>query len=86
MKWVQLIKATDRLEAEIFKAALEAQGLTVHIFQEGFTHFAYPVNVGPMAEMEVCVPSNQIEEAQAWLEMYLSGEIELNSDEPNIDS
>ncbi len=83
MEWVCLIKVSNRLEAEMIKAALEAQEIPTHIFQEGAVRFGYAMAVGPLAEMEVCVPSNRITEAETWLEDYLNGEIEEISDESN---
>ncbi len=78
-KWATLTKVSDRLQAEIIKSALEAQGIPAHIFQEGLTHFAYPVNVGPLSEMEIAVPENRLEEARTWLEDYEDGGIELEN-------
>jgi hypothetical protein len=82
--WVTLIEVNDRLEAEIIKEALEAHAIPAEIFQEGITHFAYPVNVGPMARVEICVPVEHFENAKAWLDEYQSGglnDMELKDEE-----
>jgi hypothetical protein len=74
--WATLLEVYDRLEAEIIKEALEAQGIPAEIFQEGAGHFAYPVGVGPLGKVEICIPEERLEEAEAWLEEYQSGKLE----------
>jgi hypothetical protein len=68
-EWVALMEVFDRLEAEILKEALEAQGIPAQLFQEGISHYLYPVS-GPMGRIEICVPSDKLEQASAWLEDY----------------
>jgi hypothetical protein len=75
IEWETLLIVDDRIEAEILKGALEAQGILTEIFQEGAIRFGYPVNVGPLARVEICVPSNRLTEAQAWLEFYKKDEL-----------
>ena len=74
--WATLLEVYDRLEAEIIKEALEAQGIPAEIFQEGAGHFAYPVNVGPLGKVEICVPEERFDEAEAWLQEYQEGKLE----------
>jgi hypothetical protein len=75
-EWVTLLQVNDRLEAEIIKDALEAQGIPAAYFQEGVVQFGYPVSVGPMSAVEICVSNDRLEEAEAWLEAYENGEYE----------
>jgi hypothetical protein len=75
-EWATLFEVHDRLEAEIIKDALEAQGIPAELFQEGVVHFGYPVTVGPMSKVEICVPSDRLEEAEAWLAAYKDGTLE----------
>lgn len=79
-EWVTLLEVDDRLEAEIIKDALVAQGVEAEFFQEGIVHFGYPVTVGEMATIEICVPNDQLEQAQAWLADYESGKLEQVDD------
>jgi hypothetical protein len=81
--WETLVEVNDRLEAEIIKEALAAQNIPAEIFQEGITHFAYPVNVGPLSSVEICVPAEFKEQAEAWLADYRSGKLEDNTPEEN---
>ncbi|RPH62460.1 MAG: hypothetical protein EHM81_02210 [Chloroflexi bacterium] len=74
--WATLLEVYDRLEAEIIKEALEAQGIPAEIFQEGAGHFAYPVNVGPLGKVEICVAEERFDEAEAWLQEYQDGNLE----------
>lgn len=75
-EWVTLLQVNDRIEAEIVKDALEAQGIPAAYFQEGAVQFGYPVSVGPMSKVEICVPNDHLEEAKAWLQAYENGELE----------
>jgi len=79
-EWVLLIEVFDRLDAEILKEALKAQGIPAQLFQEGAAHYIYPVS-GPMGRVEVCVPGKQITEAMSWLEAYNKGELSSDASE-----
>jgi len=74
--WATLLEVNSRLEAEIMKEALEAQGIPAEIFQEGAMRYAYPVTVGPFSKVEICVPKERLKEAQGWLADYESGKLE----------
>ena len=69
-RWTALFDAAHRMEAEIMKEALEAQGFPAEIFQEGAMHYGY---LG--GKIEVCVPSNRLEEARIWLAEYQEGQL-----------
>jgi hypothetical protein len=79
-EWVLLMEVFDRLEAEIIKEALEAQGIPAQLFQEGISHYLYPGN-GPMGRIEICVPDQRLQEATEWLEAYNSGELRDDNEE-----
>ena len=68
--WVTLTEAGSRIEAEIIKEALEAQGIPAEIFQGGAMRYAYPVG-----EIEVCVPNESIDQAKIWLADYQNGKL-----------
>lgn len=73
--WATLVEVNTRLEAEIIKEALEAQGIPAAIFQEGVSHLAFPMSTGPLSTVEIGVPNERLAEAQAWLAEYDSGEL-----------
>jgi hypothetical protein len=79
--WATLLEVHTRLEAEIIKEALEAQGIPAEIFQEGAMHYIYPMTVGPLASVEICVPQDYLSQAQAWLKDYESGKLENSAEE-----
>lgn len=79
--WATLLEVTNRIEAEIIKDALEAQGIPAEIFQEGAIRYAYPMVFGPLAKVEICVPNNRMDEAKAWLTEYENGQIDELPDE-----
>ncbi len=81
-EWVTLLEVFNRLEAEILKEALDAQGIPSQLFQEGVSHYLYPVS-GPMGKIELCVPGQRLQDALAWLESYQRGDfLDSSVDEP----
>lgn len=82
-QFVTLLEVFDRLEAEIIKEALIAQGIPAEFFQEGVSHFIYPGG-GPIGRIEICVPEDKFSEAKAWLEAYQNGQLSGAADDsPN---
>jgi hypothetical protein len=79
-RWATLFEAAHRMEAEIVKEALEAQGFPAEIFQEGVMHYTY---LG--GKIEVCVPDNRLEEARVWLAEYEEGQLVEVSDADEIE-
>ena len=75
-RWAKLLEVNTRLEAEIIKEALEAQDIPAEIFQEGAMHYIYPMAIGPLASVDVCVPNDFLKQARAWLADYESGKLE----------
>lgn len=80
IRWAPLFEAAHRMEAEIAKEALEAQGFPAAIFHGDTSLFGYGYLSG---KIEVCVPSERLEEARAWLAEYEDGE--LVEDVPDVE-
>jgi len=78
--WSTLLEVYDRLEAEILKEALEAQSIPATLFQES-AGALYPTTFGPLGKIEVCVPDDRLQEAEAWLKSYNNGELRDNNAE-----
>jgi len=78
--WKTLFVASSVLEAEILKGALLAQEIPAEIFVEGAARYGYAINVGPLGEVQLCVPDDRWEEANRWLEAYQRGQIEPPTD------
>ncbi|GAB4397926.1 MAG: hypothetical protein OHK0031_17730 [Anaerolineales bacterium] len=72
---VVLMEANDRLQAEIFKGALEAEGIPVTILQES-AGSVYGFSGVPLGVAQICVPAQRLAEAQAWLSAYEKGDLE----------
>jgi hypothetical protein len=72
LKWERLIEISGRIEADLLKSYLEAEGIEVQLFQEGAGQDLYPVTFGPLSEVQVFVPGNKINEARELLKTYNS--------------
>jgi hypothetical protein len=75
-KWVLLDKVNGSFKAEILKGLLEAQGIETMLSQEGAAHYGYALTVGPMGEVEILVPSRELEHARQVLADYEAGKFE----------
>ncbi len=83
-EWKTLVVVQSRAEADVIKAALEAQGIQAELFQEA-AGVVHGLTVGPMGEVEICVAPADLETAQTWLEAYQNDELE-GFDEEHSDS
>jgi hypothetical protein len=77
LKWKMLAEVYGRMEAEMIKSLLEAEGIPVELFQEGIGHHVFPVTVDGLGKVQVFVPNKKITEAREWLHSYETG-IEAN--------
>jgi hypothetical protein len=64
--------ASGKLEADIIKGMLEAQGVETMLSYEA-AGTAYGLGVGPLARVEILVRDEQVPEAEAILAEYHSG-------------
>jgi hypothetical protein len=78
--WVEVVKVSGELQAEMLRGLLEAQGIPVMLNQEGAGR-AYGISVGPMGEVQILVPSNYVAEAQSVLADYEAGAFEEEDEE-----
>jgi hypothetical protein len=74
--WVVLDEVGGSFQAEILRGLLEAQGVPVVLSQEGAGHSAYAVTVGPLGQVQILVPAEQLSDAQKILDDYYSGAYE----------
>jgi hypothetical protein len=70
--WEYLTEFYDRLEAEMVKAALEAEGIPVILSQEAAGSL-YPVTFGELARIEFYIPPDYLKRALDWLAEYEQG-------------
>lgn len=72
-QWEVLEQVSGSAAAEILKGLLTAQGINVVLSQEGIGDSVYPVSVGPLSEIQILVPSDQLETAQKIMQDYQAG-------------
>ena len=76
-KFVHLGTIEGKLQAEIIRGMLQAQGIEVMLSQESAASI-YGFGIGPMAEVEILVPPDQLEAARELLKAYDEGSLESN--------
>ena len=73
--WILLKNVYSQAESEIIKGMLEAQEIEVLLAQEGAAK-AIGLNVGSLGEIQIHVQSSDIDDANALLVKFYSGNIE----------
>ena len=82
MKWEKLTEIYGRLEADMTKSYLEAEGVPVELFQEAVGHHAFPTTIDGLGRVQLFVPKEKFEEAKALLEtLQESNNTDLNEEE-----
>lgn len=67
-----LTEVYNRIEAEMIRSALEAEGIPTMLSGEAAGNL-YPVAFGELARIEILVAASHIEEARQWLAEYERG-------------
>ncbi len=70
LTWELLTETNGRLEADLLKSYLEAEGIEVELFQEAVGHHIYPVTVNGLGRVQIFIPKGQADEAKEILEEY----------------
>jgi hypothetical protein len=70
LTWEMLIEVNDRTEADVLKSFLEAEGISVEIFQESVAVNNYPTS---FSRAQLFVPKIRAKEARKLLKAYQSG-------------
>ncbi len=74
LKFELLTEVAGRMQADLLKSFLEAEGIQVEIFQEAVGHHIYPVTIDGLGRVQIFVDKTQIEEARKILEEYNKSE------------
>lgn len=74
-RWEVVAEVAGELQAEILRGMFEAQGIKVWMSQEGAGR-AYGLGVGRLGKVQILVPESDLEQANALLDEYYSGELE----------
>lgn len=73
LKWDLLTEIQGRVEAEIFKTFLIANGIEdVEMFQESLGQHIYPTTLDILGNVQIYVPKTQMREAQELLKEYIN--------------
>lgn len=70
LKYELLAEVNGRMEADLLKSYLEAEGIQVEMFQEAVGHNIYPVMIDGLGRVQLFVPKEQAKEAKEILEQY----------------
>lgn len=70
MTWDLLTEVQGRLEADLLKSYLEAQGIDVELFQEAVGHHVYPVMVDGLGRVQLFVSKENLAHARQLLESF----------------
>ena len=81
MKWEKLTDIYGRLDADMTKSYLEAEGVPVELFQEAIGHHAFPTTVDGLGRVQLFVPKEKIEEARKLLDALQDTPDATNPDE-----
>jgi hypothetical protein len=70
LKWERLTEVSGRMQADLLKSYLEAEGIGVELFQEAVGHHIYPVMVDGLGRVQVFVSKDQVHEARKVLQEF----------------
>ncbi len=70
LKWELLTETNGRLQADLLKSYLEAEGIQVEMFQEAVGHHIYPVTIDGLGRVQLFVPKEQLAQAKELLAAY----------------
>ena len=73
LKWEKLTETNGRMEADMLKSYLEAEGIHVELFQEAVGHHIYPVMVDGLGRVQLFVSKDQFNLAKELLAEYRGG-------------
>jgi hypothetical protein len=64
LTWELLTEVSGRLQADLIRSHLEADGIQVELFQESVGVNAYPVTIDGLGRVQLFVPREQLALAQ----------------------
>jgi hypothetical protein len=70
LKWDLLTEVGGRLQADLLKSHLEAEGIEVELFQEAVGRHAYPVTIDGLGRVQVFVATKDLTSARQILRDY----------------
>ena len=79
MKWEKLTDIYGRIEADVLKSYLEAEGIPVELFQESVGQHAFPTTIDGLGRVQLFVPKEKLEEARSLFEAYKNANVDDNN-------
>jgi hypothetical protein len=70
LKWEVLTETNGRMQADLLKSYLEAEGIEVELFQEAIGHHIYPVMIDGLGRVQLFVSKAQLSQARELLAAY----------------
>lgn len=70
MQYELLTELSSRMQAELLKSYLEANGIDAELFQEAVGHHIYPVTIDLLGHVQVFVPKKKMKQAQKLIEAF----------------
>ncbi len=70
LKYELLTEVNGRMQGDLLKSYLEAEGIEVELFQEAVGHHIYPVMIDGLARVQVFVPKAQSTDARKLLDAF----------------
>ena len=74
LKWQVLTETNGRMEADILRSYLEAEGIQVELFQEAVGHHIYPVTIDGLGRVQLFVSNDQLDMAKEILAEYIKSQ------------
>ncbi len=81
MKWEKLTEVYGRLEADVIKSYLEAEGVPVELFQEAVGQHAFPTTIDGLGRVQLFVPKEKITQARELFNMYQDSNNDVPTEE-----
>ena len=80
MKWEKLTDIYGRMDADVLKSYLEAEGIPAELFQEAVGHHVFPTTVDGLARVQLFVPKEKIAQARAALKAFQNFDVDTTED------
>jgi hypothetical protein len=81
MKWEKLTDVYGRIEADVLKSYLEAEGVPVELFQEAVGQHAFPTTFNGLGHVQIFVPKENLEEARKLLDAFQNPDNKVQDEE-----
>ena len=81
MKWEKLTDVYGRIQADVIKSFLEAEGIPVELFQEAVGRHIYPTTIDGLGHVQIFVPKEKFEEAQQLFDAFQNASYDTNEEE-----